>query len=165
MSTMQIASEETLRAGRRIVEQYGSWSAAIAKGERRDDGGRDSAQERRQAERGVERRSDIGTEAHIQGMTERKNPGESHHHVPGDAEIGVVQDQDEHGQRIGADRGRRDQQQGEEDAEKRAGLHVRFPISPSGRSSSTRIRSVVPIRKMSTRSSPNICRMGAWLSG
>ncbi len=38
MSTMQIASEETLRAGRRIVEQYGSWSAAIAKGERRDDG-------------------------------------------------------------------------------------------------------------------------------
>ncbi|EHN77023.1 hypothetical protein SMCF_3454, partial [Streptomyces coelicoflavus ZG0656] len=26
MSTMQIASEETLRAGRRIVEQYGSWS-------------------------------------------------------------------------------------------------------------------------------------------
>ena len=38
MSTMQIASEETLRAGRRIVEQYGSWSAAIAKGERRYDG-------------------------------------------------------------------------------------------------------------------------------
>ncbi|WP_295173307.1 hypothetical protein [uncultured Brevundimonas sp.] len=38
MSYMQIASEETLRAGRKIVEQYGSWSAAIAKGERRDDG-------------------------------------------------------------------------------------------------------------------------------
>lgn len=38
MSYMQIASEETVRAGRKIVEQYGSWSAAIAKGERRDDG-------------------------------------------------------------------------------------------------------------------------------
>ncbi|WP_395944568.1 hypothetical protein [Brevundimonas sp.] len=38
MSYMQIASEETLRAGRKIVEQYGSWSAAIAAGERRDDG-------------------------------------------------------------------------------------------------------------------------------
>lgn len=38
MSYMQIASEETLRAGRKIVEQYGSWSAAIAAGERREDG-------------------------------------------------------------------------------------------------------------------------------
>lgn len=38
MSFMQIASEETVQAGRKIVEQYGSWSAAIAKGERRADG-------------------------------------------------------------------------------------------------------------------------------
>jgi hypothetical protein len=38
MSYMQIASEETIRAGRKIIEQYGSWSAAIAAGERREDG-------------------------------------------------------------------------------------------------------------------------------
>ena len=38
MSSMQIASEQTLQAGRKIIEQYGSWSAAIAKGDRRADG-------------------------------------------------------------------------------------------------------------------------------
>lgn len=38
MSTMQIASETTLQAGQKIVDQYGSWSQAIAQGERRSDG-------------------------------------------------------------------------------------------------------------------------------
>ncbi len=38
MSSMQIASETTLQSGQKVVDRYGSWSAAIAAGQRRADG-------------------------------------------------------------------------------------------------------------------------------
>ena len=100
------------------------------------------------AEMHVERRGCIGAEPDIDGVTERKLAGESHHHVPGLAGIGEIEDGDEDGEQIVVGEKRRDEQRHEQqpqqhEAAARNALeqpsdHVRrFPRMPCGRNSST----------------------------
>ena len=48
----------------------------------------------------VERRGRVGTETDVERMAERELPGETHHHVPGLADVGEVKNQDQNGDQV-----------------------------------------------------------------
>src|SRR5207237_5424052 len=92
-----------------------------------------------------DRTRDVGADADVEGMAERKLPGESHHHVPGLAGIGEVQDQRRHRERVVAgDEWQRDERRSENAEINRrrtpAAFHVRRPRRPWGRSNRTSIK-------------------------
>src|SRR5262249_2003280 len=100
------------------------------------------------AEMDIERGGGIAAEPDIEGVAERQLAGKSHHHVPGLAGIGEVEDDDEHGEQVGVGEPRRRQQRREQHAEQRQGTarnaldepphHAGFfPRMPCGRNSST----------------------------
>src|SRR5438309_944777 len=83
-------------------------------------------------------------------MPERQLPGEAHHQVPGLADIGEVENENEDGDQVAVGDERRRQQRrhddGARDASARrhvvpARAHARRPIKPCGRSTRTRMSS------------------------
>src|SRR5262245_35138697 len=75
-------------------------------------------------------------------MPERELAGEAHHHVPRLSGVREVQDEGRHRERIRTDESGKGQQNGEQCGERDVGAgHARFPRSPCGRTSSTRMRS------------------------
>src|SRR5690606_642994 len=103
------------------------------------------------AEMHVKRGRRIAAEADIERMAEAELAREAHHHVPGLAGIGEVENDDENGEDVGVDQQRRDQHRGHEQAEQdqralrhaidKTGDHALRPSRPCGRKSSTRISS------------------------
>ena len=58
----------------------------------------------------IERRRRVGAEPDIERVAERELAGEAHHDVPGLADVGEVEDQDQHGEQVVAGEQRRGEQ-------------------------------------------------------
>src|SRR6476620_508758 len=76
----------------------------------------------------------------VERMAERELAGEPHHHVPGLAGVGVVENQRRDRECVRPREGGKHREGGEEQRERdAAAAQARFPSRPRGRSSSTRI--------------------------
>src|SRR6266568_1258568 len=116
--------------------------------ERRDrDRGKD-AEPRPDAEMDPQRRRHIGADAQIERVAERQLPGEAHQQIPGLADVGEIQHQDQHADEIAVGDQRRGQKSGEQHRGEHAAAqrricpqraHARRPSRPCGRSTSTAI--------------------------
>src|SRR5215475_6128920 len=116
------------------------------------DGGRgNKADPRTDAEMHVERRRRVGAQSDEQRVAERKLPGQAEHDVPRLSDIGEVEDEDHHGEKVVAGEQREGGEQHSEDDESDAAAtrqasnkppdHVSdLPIKPCGRNSSTSTR-------------------------
>src|SRR5262249_25359765 len=88
-----------------------------------------------------ERPRGVRADAHVERMTERELPAKPHHHVPGLAGVGEVEDQRSHRDRVRSGQSRKKDQGEEQERQKGVGAaHDFFPRRPCGRRSRTRMR-------------------------
>src|SRR5262249_20560178 len=96
-------------------------------------------------------RRGVGAEPDVKRVAERKLPGEAHQHVPGDAGVGEIEDDDQHRQQVVVGEQGRCNQADQHEAEQRERMagdaaekerpHPAFlPMRPCGRNSSTSTR-------------------------
>ena len=107
---------------------------AEAKRQPADDGGHQHAHAHRHdhtqpwddAEMLEQRRRGVSAQPDVQRMADRELAAETHHHVPGLAQIGEIQHQDHHRQQVAVEPQRHHQQHGEQDQQGRARTPGRF---------------------------------------
>ena len=78
-----------------------------------------------------QRRRDIGAEPDIERVAERELAGEAHHDVPGLAEIGEIEDENEDGQQVVVDEQRGADQDDQQRGEQQQGAPRNAPGQPS----------------------------------
>src|SRR6185437_6875025 len=120
-------------------------------GEPRDDHAGQHPDPRQHAEMLEERAAQIGAEPEIEGMAEGKLAGEAHHDVPGLADRGSEEKDDEHRQQVIADEPRQRQHDDDEECQRHRDAHRQAedlpsphacrPRRPCGRTNSTMMSS------------------------